>query len=139
MEILMAAPYTAGFDIAFQIALLHDTVEDTATTPDELTTQFGHDIAEGVVALTKNTALPKSEAMPDSLRRIKTLRKEVWAVKLGDRISNLQAPPPYWSPSKKFEYQKEAIFILKELQAGNAYLEPRLQHKIQEYSQYLTE
>ena len=94
MEILMAAPYTAGFDIAFQIALLHDTVEDTATTPDELTTQFGHDIAEGVVALTKNTALPKSEAMPDSLRRIKTLRKEVWAVKLGDRISNLQAPRP---------------------------------------------
>ncbi|MFN8344897.1 MAG: HD domain-containing protein [Spirosomataceae bacterium] len=141
MEILIAAPHTAGFDTDFavQLALLHDTIEDTETTGEELAAEFGAEIAEGVRALTKNPEIPKTEAMTDSLRRIKTLRKEVWAVKLADRITNLQTPPPFWSLTKKSNYQKEAIIILNELQGGNAYLEHRLRDKIQEYNQYLSE
>jgi guanosine-3',5'-bis(diphosphate) 3'-pyrophosphohydrolase len=81
--------------------------------------------------------LPKLQGMTDSLRRIKALRKEVWAVKLADRITNLQPPPSHWSNTKKIEYQEEAGIILKELQGGNIYLENRLESKIIEYRSYI--
>ena len=139
MEIFLAAQNCAGFDLNFaiQLALLHDTVEDTTTTLEELEIEFGKDIAEGVSALTKNDGLSKSEAMTDSLNRIKKLRKEAWAVKLADRITNLQAPPGHWDNAKKAAYLNEAIKISEELKGGNSFLENRLQTKIIEYGKYL--
>ncbi len=49
MEILMAAMNTSDFDLdyAIQVALLHDTIEDTETTFEELSNTFGRTIAEG--------------------------------------------------------------------------------------------
>jgi (p)ppGpp synthase/HD superfamily hydrolase len=139
MEILIAAQNSPNFDVDFavQVALLHDTLEDTATTWEELSEAFGATIAEGVLALTKNGDLPKSERMGDSLNRIRKLQKEVWAVKLADRITNLQIPPQHWDAAKRIAYQKEAILILEELKGGNAFLENRLRLKIAEYENYL--
>ena len=139
MEILIAAQNSPNFDIDFsvQVALLHDTLEDTSTTLEELSEVFGATIAEGVLALTKNGDLPKSERMEDSLNRIRKLQKEIWAVKLADRITNLQIPPQHWDTAKKIAYQKEAILILEELKGGNAFLENRLRLKIAEYEKYL--
>src|SRR5512140_2955815 len=56
MEVLVAAPHTLNFDLvlAVQVALLHDTIEDTSTTFEEISGKFGLDVAEGVLALTKN-------------------------------------------------------------------------------------
>ncbi len=138
MEILVAAQNSANFEVAFavQLALLHDTLEDTSTTVEELDREFGPDIAAGVAALTKNAELPKAARMSDCLSRIKKLSKEIWAVKLADRITNLQLPPSHWTNPKKMEYQKEALLILEELRGGNAYLENRLEAKIKEYEQY---
>ena len=103
MEILVAAPRTRDFDLiyAVQVALLHDTIEDTETTFDDLKHLFGEDIAKAVQSLSKNKELPKDKQVPDSLRRIKDLQKEVWAVKLADRITNLQPAPPGWSNQNK--------------------------------------
>jgi guanosine-3',5'-bis(diphosphate) 3'-pyrophosphohydrolase len=139
MEILMAAQNSTDFnvDFAVQVALLHDTLEDTATTLEELIETFGATIAEGVLALTKNGDLPKSERMGDSLNRIRQQHKEIWAVKLADRITNLQIPPQHWDTAKKIAYQKEALLILEELKGGNAFLENRLRLKIAEYEKYL--
>lgn len=139
MEILTASNHTDNFDLNFavQVALLHDTLEDTNTTFEELETEFGFEIAEGVSALTKNANLPKEEKMLDSLSRISKLRKEVWAVKLADRITNLQKPPRIWDNPKRINYKKEALIILEKLKGGNSYLENRLQTKIEEYEQYL--
>lgn len=139
MEILIAAQHSPDFDIDFavQVALLHDTLEDTSTTLEELTKVFGVTIAEGVLALTKNGDLPKSERMADSLSRIRKGQKEIWAVKIADRITNLQIPPHHWDTAKKIAYQKEAIRILEELKGGNAFLEDRLRLKITEYEKYL--
>ncbi|WP_428663982.1 HD domain-containing protein [Runella sp.] len=139
MEILLAAQHSANFDLdyAVQVALLHDTLEDTSTTIEELITEFGPMIAEGVLALTKNEALPKPERMPDSLRRIKQLQAETWAVKLADRITNLQTPPSHWDTAKKIEYRNEAVIILEELKGGNTFLEERLRLKITEYEKYI--
>ncbi|MCK7539411.1 MAG: hypothetical protein MZV63_55150 [Marinilabiliales bacterium] len=83
---------TPGF--AIQTALLHDTIEDTATTRAELEERFGEDIAEAVWALTKDPKLLKDYRLTDvPWRRSGNAGKEVWAVKLADRITNLQKPP----------------------------------------------
>lgn len=135
MEILMASQNSKNFNllIAIQTALLHDTLEDTSATYEELVDEFGSEVAKGVQALTKNDTLPKSEKMLDSLNRTKQLPKEVWAVKLADRITNLQTPPAHWNTEKKIEYVKEAEIISKILNGCNPYLESRLQLKIEEY------
>ena len=75
--------------------------EDTSTKIEELENKFGIDIAEAVSALTKNKELPRDKQMQDSLTRIQYLQSEVWAVKLADRITNLQPPPPNWDLQKK--------------------------------------
>lgn len=138
MEILLAAQETKDFDLryAIQIALLHDTLEDTTTTFEELQETFSSEVAQAVLALTKNEDMPKDEQMADSLTRIKKLPKEVWAVKLADRITNLQAPPAHWSSEKIQAYQTQARQIAQDLQGGNSYLENRLTLKINEYSIY---
>ena len=138
MEILIASLYTTKFDLCFavQIALLHDTIEDTSTNFEELENKFGIEIAKAVLALTKNSALPKDEQMQDSLMRIKKLKPEVWAIKPADRITNLQKPPSNWDHAKKIKYQQEARTILNELKAGNDFLANRLETKIQEYGNF---
>ncbi|MET0241825.1 MAG: HD domain-containing protein [Flavitalea sp.] len=139
MEILIAGPSSEYFDSEFavQLALLHDTLEDTDTTYEELKSEFGIEVADGVAALTKNEALPKSEKMNDSLKRIRLQPKEVWAVKLADRITNMQKPPEYWTGEKRKEYQKEAQQLLEKLSGGNPYLETRLKIQIGNYSEHL--
>jgi len=140
MELFAAAINTPGFDLdyAIQVALLHDTVEDTDTTFDEIKEKFGNEIAKGVLAMTKNEKLPKEMQIPDSLTRIKKLRKEVWAVKLADRLTNLQAPPKKWSKGKIRKYQEDSKLIHHALREGNEYLAKRLKEVIRDYDKYLS-
>ena len=135
MEIFMASSNTNDFNLLYatQVAVLHDTIEDTATTFNEIKETFGEDIAIGVLALSKNEKLPKDKQIFDSLTRIKKLQKEAWAVKLADRITNLQPPPGNWSVEKIKNYLKESQVILEELKDGNQYLAKRLEEKISEY------
>ena len=134
MEIFTAALHTKGFNLiyAIQTALLHDTIEDTQTTFDEIKENFGKDIAIALLALSKDENLPKDKQIPDSLARIKKLMREVWAIKLADRITNLQPPPADWSRSKNIKYREESQIILDELKDGNKYLAKRLEEKISE-------
>ncbi|CAM3879286.1 MULTISPECIES: HD domain-containing protein [Flavobacterium] len=138
MEVLVASQHSENLDINFaiQIALLHDTIEDTATTFNDIEAHFNKEIAEAVLALTKNENLEKNIRMTDSLTRIKKLKKEVAAVKLADRITNLQTPPKQWDNEKIKNYHKEALQILETLSGTNEYLENRLQAKIEEYKHF---
>lgn len=139
MELFMAALNTKNFDLdyAVQVALLHDTIEDTCTTAEELRNIFGQEITDGVIALTKDETLREEEQIPDSVRRTKKLRKEAWAVKLADRITNLQAPPSDWNNDKIFHYMKISELILSELKDGNEYLAERLEKVISDYRKYI--
>jgi len=141
-EILNAIQHTEHIDadLAIACAVLHDTIEDTAFTYEQVSELFGQRIADGVQALTKNEALgTKEEQMRDSLQRIRRQPKEVWAVKLADRICNLYEPPFYWNDDKKRGYITEARLILSELRDGNAYLANRLEEKIEAYHRFLSE
>lgn len=139
MEILATGKHPSDFDLGFaiQLALLHDTLEDTSATFEEIAATFSVRIAEGVAALTKNEHLPKEERMTDSLERIRSLSKEVAAVKLADRITNLQEPPKFWNTEKRINYQREAQLILDTLKGENPALEERLQQKIVAYGSYI--
>lgn len=124
-------------DLALACAVLHDTLEDTPQSYEGLQELFGEPIANGVLALTKDESLPsKTAKMQDSLARIQQQPKEVWAVKLADRICNLQQPPYYWKKAKKVAYQQEAQLIYEQLQAASPYLAGRLKAKIEAYEQY---
>ncbi len=135
MELFAAASHTPGFDLEFSIqtALLHDTLEDTPTRKAELEKLFGDEIAEAVWALTKDPKLLKDYRLTDSLAKIRQCRKEVWAVKLADRITNLQKPPKRWSKSHITEFYYDSVQVFEALRGGNEYLEKRLASKIEEY------
>lgn len=127
-------------NLLIQCALLHDSIEDTPTTYQEIKKEFGSDVADGVLALTKNTTLPtKAEQMNDSLYRIRQQPKEIWMVKLCDRITNLQPPPKHWDTDKMARYRDEAHSILNQLGEADPFLAQRLQEKIDGYVQYMNE
>lgn len=136
MEVLMAYNASTNFnlDFAIQVAILHDTIEDTTADFEEIKNEFNEEIAIAVQALTKNESLPsKAERMKDSLHRINKLRKEVGLVKVADRITNLQTPPKHWTEEKIFKYCEEAKLISESLKGKNHYLNHRLDRKIEEY------
>lgn len=124
-------------DLAVACALLHDTVEDTKVTRADVAAAFGEAVAAGVMALTKDEALPKADRMPDSLARIKAQPPEVWAVKLADRITNLAAPPHDWPAEKRARYQAEAGCIRAALGPASAYLDARIARRIEAYTRYV--
>lgn len=133
MEVLMAFHQKPDFDLGFaiQIALLHDTIEDTEATFDEIKSAFDQKTAQAVVALTKNKELePKEIRMIDCLKRINKQPKEAAIVKLADRITNLQTPPKHWNNEKILKYYQEAKLISKSLKGKNEYLNMRLDAKI---------
>ena len=122
-------------DLLVACALLHDTLEDTATTFADLEQSFGSEIARGVLALTKDKKLPGKEAqMQESLACILEQPREVWMVKLADRITNLQPPPAYWDVEKIQRYRAEAVHIMETLAEASPYLSGRLREKIDRYA-----
>ncbi len=124
-------------DLAIQCALLHDVIEDTGVSYENVDALFGAAVADGVAALSKEEGLgTKSERMADSLRRIKAQPREIWMVKLADRITNLQPPPHYWKEKKIREYHAEALVIHEALGAAHEPLSNRLSAKIEEYRRY---
>lgn len=140
MEVLWALPTDPGLDgdLALQCALLHDTLEDTPAPPELVKAQFGERVFAGVQALTKDKRLPtKAEQMADSLARIQAQPREVWLVKLADRITNLYPPPYSWDHAKILAYHQEAQAIYAALHPANAALAQRLMQKIAEYPRYL--
>ena len=132
----LASTKLADPDLAIACALLHDVVEDTATTLDEVAARFGPGVAAGVDALTKNAALPKEEQMADSLRRIRGQPPEIAVVKLADRITNLAVPPAFWTTEKCRAYRDEAIVIADALGSASAALEARIRTRIEAYKAY---
>lgn len=141
MEVMWALGQTEEYcdsDLAVCCAVLHDTLEDTSTTFEELEAIFGQRIANGVLALTKNEKLPTKESqMKDSLDRIRLQPKEISMVKLADRISNLYAPPFYWDKKKIQSYRIEAQLILDALASCNKVLAERLGQRIDDYARFL--
>ena len=89
-------------------AMLHDTIEDTATTADELKTHFGSAVAVIVVQVTDDKSLKKAERKRQQVLHASSISDQAKLVKLADKICNLRdisaAPPADWSLERKREY-----------------------------------
>jgi guanosine-3',5'-bis(diphosphate) 3'-pyrophosphohydrolase len=89
-------------------AILHDTIEDTDTTVQELEAAFGREIAAVVVEVTDDKSLPKHERKRLQIEHSGTISDRAKLVKLADKICNLrdirQSPPIDWSVDRKREY-----------------------------------
>jgi (p)ppGpp synthase/HD superfamily hydrolase len=107
-------------------ALLHDTIEDAGLTKEELSRNFGADVAELVVEVTDDKALPKAERK--RLQIVNAPKKSVRAqvIKLADKISNVRAvlssPPADWSVQRRYEYLEWAKKVVDGLSAPNQML-----------------
>ena len=73
---------------ALVAALLHDTIEDTTTDYDYLSAEFGRDVADTVVALTKDSRLPEPEREATYDRQLAAASWQARLVKLADVYDN---------------------------------------------------
>jgi guanosine-3',5'-bis(diphosphate) 3'-pyrophosphohydrolase len=108
-------------------ALLHDTIEDTETTADELLQRFGQDIASIVMEVTDDKGLPKDERKQRQIDHAASLSAKARLVKLADKISNLRdiaaAPPADWNIKRKQEYFDWAMKVVDQMRGTNSALE----------------
>lgn len=73
-----------------QAALLHDTVEDTDTTPAELEAKFGPIVARIVQEVTDDKSLPKQERKRQQVEHAPHCSHQAKLVKLADKLYNLR-------------------------------------------------
>jgi guanosine-3',5'-bis(diphosphate) 3'-pyrophosphohydrolase len=108
-------------------ALLHDTVEDTATTREELENAFGTKIARIVAEVTDDKSLPKAERKRAQVEHAARLSAEAKLVKLADKICNLrdvaERPPAEWDTARRREYFEWAKSVVERLRGAHARLE----------------
>ncbi len=113
-----------------QAALLHDTVEDTETTLDEIVSEFGNDIAHIVSEVTDDKSLPKVERKKLQVEHAKTISGEAKLVKLADKLYNLndilRSPPPKWTEDRIKGYFVWAWFCIENIRGTNTALEKEL-------------
>lgn len=136
-ELMVAIDDTVDGNLVIQCGALHDTLEDTFTTLDFIESEFGKEIAAGVNALSKNRDLEKALQVEDSINRILAQPREIWMVKMADRITNLNPPPDFWSHEKRENYFIQSEFIYNSLKTANLVLAERLRNKILGYQFYL--
>ena len=106
---LLVAEATEGRDVtAVLAALLHDTIEDTPTTPEELEREFGPEVAAVVVEVTDDKSLPKLERKRLQVEKAAGKSDRAKLVKLADKTSNLRSilasPPLGWDLARRREY-----------------------------------
>src|ERR1700730_11182145 len=112
--------------IILAAAALHDTIEDTETTEDELCMNFGNEIAQIVVEMTDDKSLPKEERKRLQIEHAHRATREGATVKLADKICNLRDvaanPPMGWSLKRQVEYFDWAKAVVDGLPRGNVKL-----------------
>jgi (p)ppGpp synthase/HD superfamily hydrolase len=120
----LLAVATKGADAELVAAgWLHDTVEDTATSHDELVSTFGDDVAALVKEVTDDKSLPKAERK--RLQVVKTPAKSSRAkmIKLADLTSNLRQLPDDWEAQRIHDYFEWADQVAAGCRGVNAELE----------------
>lgn len=89
-------------------ALLHDTIEDTDTTYDELHAQFGKKVADVVAEVTDDRSLPKARRKALQIEHAPHMSKRAALVKLADKTCNLRDvashPPAGWPLARRRQY-----------------------------------
>jgi guanosine-3',5'-bis(diphosphate) 3'-pyrophosphohydrolase len=89
-------------------AALHDTVEDTATTFEEIDRRFGPVVASFVREMTDDKSLPKQVRKDLQVEHARTASIGAKQIKIADKVANIRdivtLPPVNWPLARKIEY-----------------------------------
>lgn len=113
--------------ITLAAAVLHDTLEDTATSAEELTALFGAEVLAVVQEVTDDKSLPKQERKRLQIEHAPHISAQAKLIKLADKICNLAdviaSPPSNWSLERRQEYLLWTERVVSGLRGTNAALE----------------
>lgn len=108
-------------------ALLHDTIEDTGTKPNEIQDIFGKSILDIVLEVTDDKSLPKEERKRLQVVHAPDITYPARIIKWGDKIVNcrdiLDSPPMDWSLQRRQNYFQWSADVLHKMRGTNAPME----------------
>ena len=108
-------------------AILHDTLEDTETTTEELKKHFGEKITSIVLEVSDDKSLDKEVRKQLQIDHAASLSHEAKLVKLADKIANItdiiNTPPVDWSKARKQQYFAWAKAVVDNLRGVHQGLE----------------
>lgn len=108
-------------------ALLHDTIEDTDTSAEELRKHFGEKITAIVLELSDDKTLPKQTRKELQVAHAATSSYEARLVKFADKIANIRDihsdPPEGWSSERVQEYYAWATRVIDRMRGTHTELE----------------
>lgn len=117
-------------------AVLHDTVEDTATTREELEAAFGPAVRRLVDEVTDDKSLPKAERKRLQVVHAGGLSRGAALIKLADKVLNVQdlshAPPADWSTERIRQYLDWAEEVVGNLPDVNQPLRARFAEAVRQ-------
>lgn len=117
-------------------ALLHDTIEDTSATYEELLDSFGHRIADLVMEVTDDKSLPKQMRKDKQVENAPNKSYDAKLVSIADKICNVRALPIQWPDERRLEYflwSKKVVDGMRGTHVAlealfDAEVEPRIAH-----------
>lgn len=108
-------------------AILHDTIEDTGTTGEELEARFGREVRLLVEEMTDDKRLPKEERKRLQIAHAARASRRAKLIKLADKICNVRdvthAPPSDWSHERRVAYLDWTEAVVAQCRGVNAALE----------------
>lgn len=115
-------------------AILHDTIEDTETHPEEISAAFGQAVAAFVLEVTDDKSLPKGERKRLQIETAPGKSFGAKLVKLADKACNVRdlvtRPPKYWPPERCRDYLLWSEKVVAGLRGTNAALEQYYDHEL---------
>ncbi|MCX6311741.1 MAG: HD domain-containing protein [Bacteroidetes bacterium] len=115
-------------------AVLHDVVEDTNITIQEITDRFGEKVAKIVLELTDDKSLTKEERKMQQLISAIQLSESAKHIRISDKICNvydiLYAPPGDWGLERRKDYIVWANAVVGKIRGSNEKLEIRFDELI---------
>jgi guanosine-3',5'-bis(diphosphate) 3'-pyrophosphohydrolase len=94
--------------VTLAAAVLHDTLEDTETTPGELAREFGPAIRDLVQEVTDDPRLPKAARKAVQAAGAPRLSPRAKLIRIADKIANVRDvahhPPAHWDVLRRREY-----------------------------------
>ncbi|KAI9294569.1 hypothetical protein K502DRAFT_316832 [Neoconidiobolus thromboides FSU 785] len=119
-------------EVIIQGAILHDTIEDTATTYKELVENFGQEVADVVMEVSDDGKLPKMERKRLQIENAKNLTVKAKHIRLADKLYNLtdicRCVPIGWTVARVQEYFVWAKNVIDGCSNTNAQIEDKLTH-----------
>ena len=116
-------------------ALLHDTLEDTETTVEELIDNFGQRVCSLVQEVTDDKTLPRLQRKQRQIDHANEISEGAVLIKLGDKISNVtdiaNIPPTNWDRNRRLEYFDWAEKVINNCPKVNVKLENHFKDSIQ--------